>query len=79
MLVASAGPCRDADADSQNDTAIQLGVDIVHRFLYPKCRADGAKRVIVVLNGDVKQRHDRIAEQMIDDPVMLSDDLPRSS
>jgi hypothetical protein len=48
---------------------------VVHRLLYPERCGHGAKRVIVVLNGDVKQRHDRIAQEMVDDPVMLSDDF----
>ena len=28
-----------------------------------------------MLDGNVKQRHDRIAQQLVDDPVMISDDL----
>jgi len=54
-------PRGDADAHPQNDPIFQLGIDVVHGLLYPECRADGAKHMIVVLNGDVKQRHDRIA------------------
>jgi hypothetical protein len=67
----------DTDAHPENDPTLQLGIHLVYGFLYSACRTDGAKHVILVLDGDVEQRHHRVAEKMVDDPVMLSDD-PRA-
>ena len=54
---------------------MQLGIHLSYGVLYSACRADGAKHVVVVLDRDIEQRHHRVAEKMVDDPVMLSDDL----
>jgi hypothetical protein len=65
---------RDADAYAEDKCALQFGVDVVHGVLNPKCRAHGAQHVIVVLDGHVEQRHNRIAQEMVDDAMVLCDD-----
>ena len=68
-------PRRDPDAHRQTDSILQLGIDLVYGVFDPERRVDGAKHVIIVLNGDIKQCHDRVAQKMVNDPVMLSDNL----
>ena len=66
---------RNPDAHSQGETVIQPCVDVCDRFLDSKCRIHGAQHVIVVLDGNVKKRHQCIAEQTVDDSMVLLDDF----
>jgi hypothetical protein len=54
MLVVSAVRSQ-PNAHAQDKYAVQRCVDAHHSFLNLKCRVDGAKHVIVVLDGDVER------------------------
>src|SRR3954471_14557357 len=67
-----AGPVCKPDPDRR----LELVVDARERAAHPVCRADRPKSVILVDRRQSEDRHDRIADVLLDEPTMALDLCP---
>jgi hypothetical protein len=62
-----------AHAQLEVDAWRQPGVDLLHRVLHPESGPDGALGVVLVGHGSAEQRHDVVADVLVDGAAVALD------